>query len=74
MANPYPSATDFEKLLSARTAPPAAGYTMNPIQQREAMLKNATEKEKAELLAKAVGSSDERIVDGWLRIKNVKGY
>lgn len=74
MANPYPMGQNFEKLLSARTAPPTAGYSMNPIQQREAMMRDLTERQKAELMAKAMGTSgqvDERMVDNFLRIKNV---
>lgn len=46
---------------------------MNPIQQREAMLKELTEKQKAELMAKAMGTSgqvNEQMVDNFLRIKN----
>ena len=58
MAQPYPMAHNFEKLLStARVAPPTAGYTMNPLQQREAMHKEHVEQRKAELLAKASGDS-----------------
>ncbi|CAM1503676.1 Fc.00g012670.m01.CDS01 [Cosmosporella sp. VM-42] len=73
MANPYPMAQDFVKLLSSNTAPPGAGYTMNPIQQREAMLKDLTERQKAELMAKAMGTSGqipERYMDAWLKMKN----
>ena len=57
MAQPYPMAHNFEKLLSARSAPPTAGYTMNPLQQREAMLKQQFEERRAELLAKASGDT-----------------
>lgn len=73
MASPYPMAHNFEKLLSARTAPPAAGFTMNPIQQREAMQAAYVEKQKAELLSKAMGTSgkiDEWTANNMLRIKN----
>lgn len=31
VSNPYPQAQDFEKLLSAKTAPPFAGYAVSPI-------------------------------------------
>ena len=57
MAQPYPMAHNFEKLLSARAAPPTAGYAMNPLQQREAMQKEYFEQRKTELLAKASGDS-----------------
>ena len=73
MANPYPMAHNFEKLLSARSAPPSAGYSMNPIQQREAMHKEQVEREKTELLTKAMGSLDkldETVADGFLHLKS----
>lgn len=57
MATPYPTGPNFEKLLSARIQPPSAGYKMNPIQQREAMQKELVERQKAELLSKAMGPS-----------------
>ena len=66
-------AQDFVHLLASKTAPLTAGYTMNPIQQREAMLKDLTDRQKAELMAKAMGTSgqiDEQMVDNWLRMKN----
>ncbi|KAK0610468.1 hypothetical protein B0T17DRAFT_620944 [Bombardia bombarda] len=53
IAQPYPIAHNFEKLLSARQAPPAASYTMNPLQQRETMQKEHFERKRSELLAKA---------------------
>jgi hypothetical protein len=56
MAQPYPMGHNFVKLMSANM-PPTAGYTMNPLQQREAMQKEYVEKRKAELLAKASGNS-----------------
>ncbi|KAK7428685.1 hypothetical protein QQZ08_004779 [Neonectria magnoliae] len=74
MANPYPMAHNFEKLLSARAAPPSAGYTMNPIQQREAMQKAQFDKDRTDLLIKAMGTSgqlDEKTVDNWLQVRNV---
>jgi len=57
MAQPYPMAHNFERLLSARTAPPTLGYSMNPLQQREAMQEEYREQRKAELLATASGDS-----------------
>ncbi|KAK3936900.1 hypothetical protein QBC46DRAFT_461206 [Diplogelasinospora grovesii] len=57
MAQPYPMAHNFEKLLSARMAPPTAGYAMNPLQQREAMQKEDFEKRRSELLNKATGTA-----------------
>ncbi|ORY60890.1 uncharacterized protein BCR38DRAFT_48670 [Pseudomassariella vexata] len=56
MASPYGAAQNFEKLLNARYAPPSAGYSMNPLQQREAMQKEYFEQRKAELITKASGS------------------
>ncbi|KAM5372910.1 hypothetical protein ACJZ2D_007247 [Fusarium nematophilum] len=73
MASPYPMAHNFEKLLSARAAPPTAGYAMNPIQQREAMHKEQIERQKTELLMKVMGTSgqlDEKVVDGILNLKS----
>ncbi|KAK3322101.1 hypothetical protein B0H66DRAFT_474976 [Apodospora peruviana] len=58
MAQPYPMAHNFEKLLSAKRAPPPSpGYTMNPLEQREAMRKEDVDKRRAELIAKATGAS-----------------
>lgn len=71
VAQPYPMAQNFEKLLSARFAPPTAGYTMNPLQQREAMQKEYAEQQKAELIAKAVGNSGESaewVASKWLSV------
>jgi hypothetical protein len=71
MAQPYPMAQDFGKLLSARTAPPTTGYTMNPLQQREAMQKEHFEQRRAELLAKASGDSGpsgQWVAEKWLTV------
>lgn len=57
MAQPYPMAHNFVKLMSARQAPPTAGYTMNPLQQREAMLKEQFEEKRSDLIAKASGNN-----------------
>ncbi|KAF7545656.1 hypothetical protein G7Z17_g9007 [Cylindrodendrum hubeiense] len=73
MANPYPMAHNFEKLVSARTAPPSEGYSMNPIQQREAMQKAQLDREKTDLVIKAMGSSgqlDEKAVATWLQVRS----
>ncbi|GJC77758.1 white-opaque regulator 2 [Colletotrichum liriopes] len=72
MAQPYPQAHNFEKLLSARFAPPSAGYSMNPLQQREAMQKEFVEKNKAELLAKATGTAGQAgqwVAQNWLTVR-----
>lgn len=70
MANPYPTGHNFEKLLSARNAKPTPGYSMNPLQQREAMQKAQVEKQKAELLTKVVGTGklDEWTAKTWLAL------
>lgn len=71
MAQPYPMAHNFEKLLSARSAPPTAGYTMNPLQQREAMQAQQFEKGRAQLLAQAAGTAGESgqwVAQKWLSI------
>ncbi|CAJ2508574.1 Uu.00g136000.m01.CDS01 [Anthostomella pinea] len=71
MASPYGAAHNFEKLLStARSAPPTAGYAMNPLQQREAMQKEHFEKQKADLLAKAAsGDKDSQwAAQKWLTV------
>jgi transcription factor-like protein len=71
MAAPYPQAHNFEKLLSARLAPPSAGYEMNPLQQREAMQRAFVDKNKAELLAKATGTagqSGQWVAQNWLTV------
>ncbi|KAJ4255036.1 hypothetical protein NW762_009840 [Fusarium torreyae] len=72
MASPYPGSYNFEKLLSAKTAPAMAGYTLNPIQQQEAMQKERVERHKAELLSKASGTlhHDERVADGLLQFNH----
>lgn len=57
MAAPYGPAQNFEKLLSARYAPPSSGYTMNPLQQREAMQREYFEQRRAELIRKAAGNA-----------------
>lgn len=54
MAQPYGTAHNFVKLISA-SMPPTAGYAVNPLQQREAMQREYVEQRKAELLAKAAG-------------------
>lgn len=72
MANPYPASYNFEKLLSSKTAPAMAGYSLNPIQQHEAMQKERAEKQKTELLSKARGSlpNNERVADGLLQFQS----
>ncbi|KAH7154842.1 hypothetical protein B0J13DRAFT_210924 [Dactylonectria estremocensis] len=73
MANPYPMAHNFEKLMSARSAPPTQGYSMNPIQQREAMQKAQLEREKTDLIIKAMGSDgqlDKKAVATWLQVRS----
>lgn len=56
MAEPYPMAHNFVKLMSARYVPPASGFTMSPLQQRDTMTERQAEGNKKELLPKA--SSD----------------
>lgn len=71
MAEPYPMAHNFEKLISARMSAPTGGYMMNPLQQREIMLKEDSEKRRAELIAKAAGSGNEsvkHIAKKWLSV------
>lgn len=71
MASPYGQLHNFEKLLSARQAPPSAGYALNPLQQREAMQKQDFEQRKAELLAKAQGikgPSTSWVAQKWLTV------
>jgi hypothetical protein len=72
MAAPYGSAQNFEMLLSARNAPPSAGYAMNPLQQREAMQKESFEQRRADLLAKAAGKagpSTQWVAQNWLTVR-----
>ncbi|KAK0724767.1 hypothetical protein B0H67DRAFT_598256 [Lasiosphaeris hirsuta] len=71
MAQPYPMAGDFEKLLSARQAAPTAGYALNPLQQREAMQRQEFEQARTELLAKATGTAGESgrsVAKKWLAL------
>jgi len=71
MAHPYPTAHNFELLLSARQAPAGPGYTLNPLQQREAMHQEEMEKRRAELLAKATGQASEavrNVAKKWLSV------
>jgi len=71
MAQPYPMAHNFVKLMSARYAPPTAGYTMNPLQQREAMMKEQFESKRKELLQSATnntGGGVEYVAKSWLSV------
>ncbi|KAI0012366.1 hypothetical protein F4779DRAFT_62333 [Xylariaceae sp. FL0662B] len=72
LASPYGAAHDFEKLASARTALPAAvGYSMNPLQQREALQKEQFENFRTELIAKAAGDAGEGtqwVAQKWLTV------
>ncbi|KAI1863636.1 hypothetical protein JX265_008853 [Neoarthrinium moseri] len=78
MASPYGMAHDFEKLVSARNAPPSAGYTMNPLQQREAMQKEYFEQRRADLLSKAAGNtptpSTQWVTEKWLTLPEKNAY
>ncbi|KAK6854725.1 hypothetical protein PG990_008187 [Apiospora arundinis] len=72
MASPYGAAHNFEKLTSARTTAPTPGYTMNPLQQREAMHKEQFEQRRADLLAKAAGPTTSHetqwVAQSWLTL------
>lgn len=71
MAQPYPVSQNFVKLMSARTAPPSSGYTMNPLQQREAMQREQYETKRTELLEKAsnnAGPGVEFVAKSWLSV------
>lgn len=73
LANPYPMAHDFEKLLSsARRAPPVSeGSTMNPLLQMEAIQRQQFEQGRGELLAKAAGAAGEEVrhvAQKWLSV------
>ncbi|CAN8105008.1 unnamed protein product [Discula destructiva] len=71
MAQPYPVSQNFVKLMSARCAPPTTGYTMNPLQQREAMQREQFENKRSELLSKAsnnAGPGVEYVARGWLSV------
>lgn len=71
MAQPYPVTNDFLKLMSARCAPPTEGYTMNPLQQREAMLREQFENKRADLLQRAsnnAGPGVEYVAKSWLSV------
>jgi hypothetical protein len=71
LAQPYPMAENFMKLLSAQSPPPTAGYSMNPIQQREAMQREYVEARMSELLTKATGKSGpsgEWVAQKWLAV------
>ena len=72
MAQPYSVSHNFVKLMSANLAP-TPGYTMNPLQQREAMQNEHFEQRKAELLAKASGGSSspeevKTVAQKWLTV------
>ncbi|KAM0348336.1 hypothetical protein ACHAPU_004304 [Fusarium lateritium] len=71
MASPYPGSYNFEKLLSSKTAPAMAGFTLNPIQQHEAMQKERIDQQKSELLSKARGtlSHDEMVASRMLQLQ-----
>lgn len=71
MAQPYPVTQNFVKLMSARCAPPSSGYTMNPLQQREAMIKQQFDTNRTELLQKAsnnAGPGVEFVAKSWLSV------
>lgn len=71
MAQPYPVSQNFVQLMSARCAPPTNGYTLNPLQQREAMIKEQFESKRTELLAKAsnnAGPGVEYVAKSWLSV------
>lgn len=71
MAQPYPSTHNFMKLMTARCAPPTTGYTMNPLQQREAMQREEFESKRTELLSTAsnnAGPGVEYVARGWLSV------
>lgn len=60
LAKPYPMAQDLLKLVSASQAPPVlSGYSLNPLQQREAMLQEQVERGRDELVAMATGGATE---------------
>lgn len=52
MAEPYPMAHNFVRLMSAKYLPPPAGDSMSPLQQRDATPKKPLEANKKELLPK----------------------
>ena len=63
-AQPYGMSHNVQNLLLMATArgaggsaPPSAGYTMNPLQQRENMIKEEVEKRRADLMARATGAA-----------------
>ncbi|KAK3989668.1 hypothetical protein QBC44DRAFT_358970 [Cladorrhinum sp. PSN332] len=65
LAKPYPMAHDFQRLLgAAREGPPLlSGYQLNPLQQREVMVREEKERGKDELLKKAAGGAkDDEVV------------
>ncbi|KAM0811967.1 putative Zn(2)-C6 fungal-type domain-containing protein [Seiridium cardinale] len=77
MASPYGSAQNFEKILNARNAPPTSGYTLNPLQQREAMQKMAFEQRRSDLLSKATGNAGEStqwVAKNWLTLPEQNQY
>lgn len=73
MVQPYAMSHNFEKLLSdARRAAPTAGYAMNPLQQREAMQKEAYEQTRIELITRVTGpgveESAQTVAKKWLSV------
>lgn len=64
MAEPYPMAHNFVKLMSARYVPPSNGHTMSPMHQREATPKKQQfEGNRKELLPKASNVAGPRVVE-----------
>jgi hypothetical protein len=57
MAEPYPMAHNFVKLMSARYVPPAPGPAPGPAQQRDAVPEKQPEGNKKELLPKVPSNS-----------------
>ncbi|EQK99694.1 hypothetical protein G6O67_001269 [Ophiocordyceps sinensis] len=73
-SNPYSQAQDYGKPLSAKMAPPSAGFSTNPIQQREAMQRETMQRQTAELVSKAMGTSgkvDEWTAKTWLQLQHL---
>lgn len=74
VSSPYPQAQDFEKLLSTEPAPSPAGLSMSPMEECEAIQKETMQRQTAELVSKAMGTSgrvDEWTAKTWLQLKHL---
>ncbi|KJZ72389.1 hypothetical protein HIM_08192 [Hirsutella minnesotensis 3608] len=73
VSNPYPQSPDFEKLLSGKMAS-AGAETTSPLLNREVAQRETIQRQTAELVSKAMGTSgrvDEWTAKTWLQLQHL---